>query len=371
METSHAESQPLDFNNSNRTSASKHTIAPGGVPKAIRDTAQGAGLDPIAELYNEALNFATEGHLRLARERLQMLLCMSPNDGEARLLLAKVYVAGQRWQEALAALDEAQNCNQTIPPRLRSAIETHLHKQQDVKDEHRTAMRAREQGEIKSLRQEARRLRSENAQLVGRTSDLEKELKKWAWTTAAVSCVAVVFIAVNLLGGATTPQHSEVALQAPISTPPAVVAVRTPEVVETPAITPQPTPSPTPVSSNDIAQQLSTMPQLEGANITVKLSGTEASLSGTVLTSAQRYHAKTQLLGMSKIESVNTEKLTVKARSAGTSHTVKKGDTLSHIARYYYGDSTLTKPIAQANRSTLGKNTTLSIGQSLLIPAVD
>src|SRR5690606_25793902 len=146
--------------------------------------------------------------------RLQMLLCMAPDDGEARLVLAKVHVAGQRWQDALSALDEAQSCGVHVPPSLRRAVEDHLRAEEAAADEHRAALRAREQGEIKALRNEARRLRSENAQLLARTGALEQEIRKWALTTAGVATVSIVFIVTNLILG--EPAAPEVVAEAPV-----------------------------------------------------------------------------------------------------------------------------------------------------------
>src|SRR5690606_20777515 len=156
-----------------RSSYSDQPIPPGGVVRALRQAAESTGLDAPAELYNEALRYATHGHLRQARERLGVLLALAPEDGEARLLLAKVHVAGQRWRDALAALDEAAAYGEPVPLALRQAVEENLSADEAFEDEHRAARSAREQGEIKALRQEARRLRSENAQLVGRNRDLE------------------------------------------------------------------------------------------------------------------------------------------------------------------------------------------------------
>ena len=106
-QTAASEANELQFDNASRSSHSDQPVPLGGVPRALREAAEMSGLDPVSELYNEALRYASEGHLRLARERLQMLLCMKPDDGESRLMLAKIFVAGQRWQDAIAALDEA------------------------------------------------------------------------------------------------------------------------------------------------------------------------------------------------------------------------------------------------------------------------
>ena len=192
-------SETVRFDESSRCSLSDKPIGPGGVTQAIRQATESVGLDATSELYNEAIHFANDGHLRHARERLQILLGLCPEDGEARLLLAKVYVAGQRWRDALGALDSAQSCGALVPAELRTAVEENLRAEMAGDEERLHTLYAREQGELKALRQEARRLRSENAQLLGRNYDLEKEARRWAWTTAGVSGIAILFVAVNLL----------------------------------------------------------------------------------------------------------------------------------------------------------------------------
>lgn len=346
---------------SSRFSNSDQSVPLGGVPRALRTAAETAGLDPCAELYNEALRYATEGHLRLSRERLQMLLCMCPDDGESRLLYAKVQVASQKWNEALSALDEAQACGLHVPTELRRAVEDHLRAEEAEKEEERAALRAREQGEIKALRQEARRLRSENAALLGRSSELERETRKWAWTTAGVSSMAILFIIANLAFGSsdeagTTPQ------------PPPMVAT-------SPALLPASLTNQAPASTsnmivNKAAEALQTAPLLEGTNLEVTVVAGNATVSGSVVNHYQLRELEHILNSIDGINSITLENVANDARESGGKHTVQGGDTLSHIAYYYYGDASLTAPILKANRGALGGRANLSIDQVLEIPSV-
>jgi len=352
----------FQFDQPNRTSHSDQPVPLGGVPRALREAAEMSGLDPIAELYNEALRYATEGHLRLARERLQMLLCMKPDDGESKLMLAKVFVAGQKWQDAIAALDEAQSCGQVVPMPLRRAVEDHLRSDQAAMDEQRDASRAREQGEIKALRQEARRLRSENAQLIGRGAELERETKRWAWTTAAVSGVAILFIGANLLfGGASTEVADGLVADMPVA------------VADAPADADGAAPAPaddTPTAlATRAANALAAAPGLEGTALEVEVSGKSAAVAGSVISHRQRRTAEKVLSGVSGIGDVDVSKVSLSARTKGATHEVKRGDTLSHISYEYYGESGMTKHILKANRGLKASN--MQIGQLIKIPSVD
>lgn len=356
----HAES--IRFDDVGRVSTSDQPVPPGGVLRALRNAADMCGLDPAAELYNEALRYASEGHLRLARERLQVLLGIAPDDGEARLLLAKVHVAGQRWQEALAALDEAQACGEHVPMELRDAVEEHLRADLAAEEEEDVALRAREQGEIKALRQEARRLRSENAMLVGRCSDLEKETRKWAWTTTAVSAIGLLFIAGNLLFGGGS-NSAEV-----VSVEPAPAD----EVTLADAVAPTGAVPATPSAIADQAKTaLQTASGLDETALQVVVRGNAAVVSGEVLTSKQRSRAEQVLRGVKGIGSVDASGVKVLARTKGTTHVVRKGDTLSKIALEYYGESSLADRLLAANGAVLKGRTDLSIGQELRVPAVD
>lgn len=348
---------PGDFDaQSTRASHSEQPVPLGGVPRALREAAEMSGLDPVAQLYNEALRYAQEGHLRLARERLQMLLCMAPDDGDARLMLARVHVAGQRWSEALAALDEASNCGVDVPASLRRAVEDHLQAEVASQEEQRTASRAREQGEVKALRQEARRLRTDNAQIGSRVADLEREVRKWAWATAGVSAIACVFVAGSLVlgGGSAAEPEEEGSLAA----------------AEAPVVDEQPSPE-APAAPTTLGQRateaLDRVPGLEGSTLDLKLAGDKAYLAGQVVAARQKKAAEKALAGVDGLATVDVSAVEVLARTQGATHTVGKGDTLSHLAHQYYGESSLTGPIAEAN-AVDAKG--LRIGQVLKIPPV-
>jgi nucleoid-associated protein YgaU len=63
----------------------------------------------------------------------------------------------------------------------------------------------------------------------------------------------------------------------------------------------------------------------------------------------------------------NTKPAPIKARS-GT-HVVRSGETLSSIAKSYYGDERLWSAIYEANRSTIGADAgTLKVGMTLVMP---
>lgn len=371
MMASSAAEPEIRFDGASRTSHSDQTVPVGGVPRALREAAETYGLDPLPQLYNEALGYATDGHLRLARERLHMLLCMAPDDGEARLLLAKVYVAGQRWQDALGALDEAENCGQNVPLELRETVEHHVRSRNADNDEHRAAIAARERGEIKALRAEARRLRSENAQMTATVYQLEKETRKWAWTTAGVSTLAIVFILANLMfGGGSEPVDSVVSVETDAS-------ATAPRAARTPAATPgearRPTATPIAAGGDDAsiaaraAQALGEADSLEGTHLEVVIDDGRAQLVGQVISARQRQIAARTLKGIEGITEVGTDRVEILARTRGTVHTVEAGDTLSHIAAQYYGSVALTKPISRANPGSR----TLHIGDQLKIPPVD
>lgn len=55
----------------------------------------------------------------------------------------------------------------------------------------------------------------------------------------------------------------------------------------------------------------------------------------------------------------------------GTTYTVQKGDTLSHIAKEHYGRASKWKAIFDANRDQLDDPDRIQPGQVLQIPAID
>jgi len=367
------QAETVRFDESSRCSLSDKPVGPGGITHAIRQATESHGIDATSELYNEALRYATEGHLRHSRERLQILLGLSPEDGEARLLLAKVYVAGQRWRDALTAIDQAQACGIHVPSQLREAIEESLAAEVAGDEERLQTLQAREQGELKALRQEARRLRSENAQLLGRNYDLEKEARRWAWTTAGVSGVAILFVAVNLLFGGSGSSSDTIAATEPVEVPSdAIVSQPSVQLENDVSATAK---LPTPPANNTLADQaaaaLTEASSLRGTSLTVTVQSGKALLSGQVASHVQKKDAQNLILGIPGISDVSVDDVKVAVRKKGTKHTVVSGDSLSKLAYDYYGDATLAKRIQRENKRLLKGRANLSIGMDLAIPPVD
>ena len=358
--------ETVRFDESSRSSLSDQPVGPGGVANAIRQAAEAAGLDAPSELYNEALNFSAEGQLKEARERLQVLLALAPEDGEARLLLAKVQVAGQRWTDAIATLDEATDAGQEVPASLRSAVEEHLRADRAAEDEARAARTTREASEVKALRQEARLLRSDKAQLTGELHEQTRETRKWATITAAVSGVFILFLAFNLLFGGSSSET--VTTEA--------IADGTPTAGETTAAGEpgEAVADPGPATPDTVADRVfEVLQNTEGlSRLTVSATAENGIiLSGTVPTYRSLKRAEELVARVDGVSGVETEEVENAARTRGTTYTVASGDTLSEIALDHYGTTTLSGRILSANERTLRSASALQIGQELVIPAVE
>ncbi|MCB9664889.1 MAG: LysM peptidoglycan-binding domain-containing protein [Alphaproteobacteria bacterium] len=342
----------------------------GSVPSAILRASLDAGLDPVAELYNEALDLARDGHYGQARSRLQLLLGLAPSDGDAHLLLAKVYVAGQQWRRAVATLDEAAQCGARVPEALREGVLRHLQADDDDDDE-RAARVVRDQGEVTKLRAEVRRLRSENGHLAGRNRSLEREAARWGMIATATSVIAIVLVLVQWALGV-APAGDEDAVEAPAEVattapaqlpggdlvpqelPPIVAGVQDDVIVRDPGLAGEAT---------EALQALG----LDGVAVVVR--GARASLSGTVPTHADQKAALAAVLELDGITDVSSDGVVNLARRDGATYAVASGDSLSRIAYRHYGDESLFTRIQDANPE-LGGGTALQIGQRLKIPPI-
>jgi nucleoid-associated protein YgaU len=58
-----------------------------------------------------------------------------------------------------------------------------------------------------------------------------------------------------------------------------------------------------------------------------------------------------------------------KTSSGSTEHTVRAGDTLSHLALQYYGNARKWQQIYEANKETMKNPNYIFIGQKVLVPA--
>lgn len=237
----------LGFEQPERRSDALASVPSGGMPRALREAAVQAGMDPLAELFNEALGYAQEGHLRLARERLTVLLCMAPDDGEARLLLAQVHVADHKWDEALRALDEARDYGADVPRELRRSVEEQLLADQAYEEEQRSAITARTLGDAETVRSEVQRLRTDNQELTGQLAVLHREVRKWTWATLGVSVLSIACVAGLLVWGAMPREEMDGGVAAAATTPvPSSVAAVGPALQDE-AVPPMPVPPLVPV----------------------------------------------------------------------------------------------------------------------------
>jgi LysM repeat protein len=341
-----------------RTSTSVTTD--GSVLQSLRQMASQSGIDPIAELYNEALELAHEGHYGEAQGRLHVLLALAPSDGESHLLLAKVYVAGQQWRRALASLDEAVQCGAVLPEGLRDGVVRHLNSDDEQAEAERAARSVREQGEIRKLRSETRALRGDNANLTARNRALEAETTRWAWISTFTSLVAIAFLIGHMLFD-TAPPAAVVADVTPLVEGEAAVAANADGTQGD---------SPRNLSVAELAgEALTNSGVLEGAELEVVVRTTKAQLSGKVRTHEQLLKAAEIVAGVEGIKEVGTNGVIVLAVRDGATHTVKSGDTLGAIAYQYYGKSSLHTKIVEANPS-LGPKANLKVGASLVLPPV-
>ena len=181
--------------------------------REIADALEERGIDAPSALYDEALELANEGHLGQARDRLRMLLCLDPHDGQAHLLLSKVMVAQGRFADALSQLDQAAACGVRAPQELRDQIEAG--RQGELGDSQGERVAARANVELKTLREEARRLRSENAYLEQLTWDLTRKVRRWTATSAVIALTGTLLVGVTLFAGsggaAATPEATTLA----------------------------------------------------------------------------------------------------------------------------------------------------------------
>lgn len=321
------ESLPLDFDEPRR---SPHGGQPadGDAPTAIAATLRAAGIDAPCSLYNEAVELARQGHLGQAVSRLQMLLCLDPDDADGLLLLAKVHAAQGRPQDALGRLDAAVAAGAVAPPGFRDSLEAAIRAERTREEEHRIKVGNREHGEVKALRAEARQLRSETIRLETELNEL-KDRERW-WKIAAIGAAGLgTLVTVGLLirgvsaeapALAEAPAAAPVVDAAPLEDPVAAQGAALAAAEEAAAVAPAvaPVAAPTAVAPAAVAPAAApaVAPAVEGPR----------------------------------------------------SHVVGPNDTLYKLAKQYYGDSSKWEKIRDANKKTLKGGIDLSLGQKLVIP---
>jgi nucleoid-associated protein YgaU len=282
-----------------------------------------SGINARASLYDEALHLAKEGHLSQATERLRMLLVLDATDGDAALLLGKVLVSREQWQEALQWLDTATANGAMLPPGLREKAEASFHHAVEDAEAVRSRLAARERGELQSLRGEAKRLRSDNAALETEVLGLRSRSRLWSGAAAVLTGVCLALgVALLVLDVLSANEPEEIA--PPIAS---VRALVEPPVVATVAPTPAPTiPAPTVATAPPAVSAQPVTPPVTVAPPVIE-----------------------------KPAVVHT-------------HRVRRGDTLGRIARDYYGSSADWPKLQKANAALLGDSIDLQVGMDLVVP---
>jgi len=306
-----------------------------GATEQIARVLINSGINAPDSLFDEALNYAQEGKLAAATERLRMLLCLDPNDAEASLLLGKVLAARRQWQESLSYLDAAVARGAILPPGLREQVESSLRKKIQAEEEHRAQVAAREQREIQQLRREAKRLRSDNAALDAHIDELQKRVRVWSGVTAVVAGAASALLLASLIFGSSSEENIE-----------EMAAVDNPAVLDEAAAT---------ISATEITStETATTTEATAATTTVAVTTTET--EAETVTSSSAVEAPVEVAQAEVTPSIDFPAY----------HTVENGDTLGAIAEKYYKNHTLHDHIRHANGMS---SNSLRVGQTLKIPA--
>lgn len=309
----------ISFDDSPRPGPQSHGDAPARIGKALSE----AGINVPSTLYNEALALARDGHLGQAQQRLVMLTCLDPDDGEAMLLLSRIHAAQNRWNDALARLDAATAAGAVATPGYRDALEAAIQGERLRDERHKALVTAREVGEIRELRQQSRALRSDSARLeIEVTETLHRE-RGWKLASFAGGLFSVVVIAFLALtgnsGGAVVTEAAPTGGSTAALVAEAAPPTLEPIVDEAPAIL---------VEAATAAELASDVPVLVG-----RPDPADA------------------------------------PPALPTTHLVTKNDTLYKLAKTYYGDKSQWQRIADANPQTGPDGTKLSLGMNLTIPA--
>jgi nucleoid-associated protein YgaU len=309
-----------------------------GATEQIARLLDNSEIDAPSSLYDEALTLAKEGRFAPSTDRLRMLLTLDPIDAEASLLLGKVLAARGQWQEALQRLDAAGANGSLVPAPLRERVENALRNQIQDAEEHRLRVAARERSEIRNLRAEAKRLRSDNAVLDQQVQALYKRVRLWSSATALVSgCAAALLLVAIVSGGPTANAETAPLTDAALSE---IVAEESTEQAIADAAT------------------MAATSYRYGVEVPTEVNAPIETIENTAIA---------EIVDAAPAAELNN---TATINGIPATHTVVSGDTLGSIALNYYGMSSKWRAIRDANPDTLNGSIKLSLGMNLNIPAV-
>ena len=308
-----------------------------GEAGAVRDIStilNDSGLDATTRLYDEALQLAREGHLGRSRDRLRMLLCLNPEDGQGHILLSKIFASQKRWQEAIAELDTAAACGVRIPQGMKEEFEAA--RDQVSRDNRSEQIADRIGAEVRALRDETRKLRVEKTRLERTNRELERKVQVWAVGTVFTGVLALTTLGILFMGGADSTDIETVDAVDPIYAEYGVNSTNY-EIA---------------APINDEIAELGL--QIEAA---------------TVANTEDIAEVTPNINSPAEIEIISS---TASSTSSGTrTYTVVAGDNLSSIARRMYGKSSVWREIAAANETLLNGGIALSLGMELTIPDIE
>jgi nucleoid-associated protein YgaU len=107
---------------------------------------------------------------------------------------------------------------------------------------------------------------------------------------------------------------------------------------------------------------------LDVRDLTVAVEGDKVKVSGTTADQATKEKLLVALGNVAGVATVEDSVTTATAESEATIYTVKKGDTLSAIAKAHYGKASRYMAIFEANRPMLKHPDKIYPGQALRLP---
>ena len=176
-----------------------------GAARQIAQILHQQGVESSSILYDEALELARTGDFVSSAERLRMLLCLHPNDGHSRILLAKILAAQKLWQQAMAMVDSAAESGVLAPESVRNFIEQGLQREIHLNERERKKALNRDRSEIQQLKKQLKRLRSENSGLNNENSMLAQLARRYSSACGIVSGASICALAFLIMKGPSEP----------------------------------------------------------------------------------------------------------------------------------------------------------------------